>query len=75
MKTEDLVIGKEYWLDDSETEKGIYVGIRESTGGIYFEKTGKTSFARYSGNEQNFNGHIGFSYLFNGVHEIKTNHE
>jgi len=71
MKTEDLVIGKEYWLDDAQTEKGTYVGVRESTGGIYFKPSGETSFLKYSGNEQGFKGYVGFSLLFNGVNEIK----
>jgi len=75
MKTEDLVIGKDYWLDDTQTEKETYVGVRKSTGGIYFKPSGKTAFLAYSGNEQGFKGCVGFSFLFNGINEIKTNHE
>lgn len=67
MKKEDLVIGKEYWLDDRKNEKAIYIGYREKSNGIYFKPVGETTYLLSSVEEPEFKGMIGFMNGFNGI--------
>ena len=46
MRREDLVIGKEYFLDDSKKETGIYIGKKEKKIGIFFMPTSETSYLK-----------------------------
>lgn len=46
MKIEDLVIGKEYYLDHSKTDKGIYIGRKSERIGIFFEPTTETQYLK-----------------------------
>jgi len=70
MKAEDLVIGKEYWFDSSKKDKGIYIGIRKFTGGIYFEPIGETSYFKSISNDD-FKGKIGFINGSNGLNPVE----
>lgn len=44
MKIEDLVIGKEYYLDFTKTCKGIYVGRKPERMGVFFNPTNKNDY-------------------------------
>jgi len=46
MKIENLVIGKEYYLDNSKIETGIYIGKKEKRMGIFFMPTCETSYLK-----------------------------
>jgi len=44
MKIEDLVIGKEYYLDFTKTCKGIYIGKKPGRIGIFFDPINKNYY-------------------------------
>lgn len=44
MKIEDLVIGKEYYLDFTKTCKGIYIGRKSERIGVFFNPTNKNDY-------------------------------
>ena len=51
VKEKDLVIGDEYWIDGTKTEKGIFVGIFPSEDddddiSCYFHVDGYTNYLR-----------------------------
>lgn len=70
MKKEDLVVGKEYWFDANKKDKGVCIGFRKSTGGIYFEPIGKTFYFKSISNDD-FKGKIGFLNGFNGINPVE----
>jgi len=43
MRVEDLVIGKEYYLDSSKIDKGIFRG-KNKEGSVFYEPTTKTGY-------------------------------
>lgn len=70
MKDTELIIGKEYWFDCNKKDKGVYIGVRKFTGGIYFKPIGKTSYSK-STSDDDFKGKIGFINGFNGINAVE----
>jgi len=61
MRVEDLVIGKEYYLDSSKIDKGIFRG-KNKEGSVFYEPTTKTGYIIETNNKNGFIGCVGFSY-------------
>lgn len=60
MKDTELIIGKEYWFNNTKKEKGVYVGENLETHGIYFKPSGLTLFLKYEGLQEKFKDCVGF---------------
>jgi hypothetical protein len=60
MKVEDLVIGKEYYLDSVKDEKGTYKG-KSDLGSVFFDPTTDVKYYLEETNDLNgFKGCVGF---------------
>jgi len=59
MRVEELVIGKEYYLDGLMREKGIFRGFNELKN-PFFEPTNKTTYYVETDNKNGFPGCVGF---------------
>lgn len=59
MEAKDLIIGKEYYFDGTKTEKGVYIGFRKKSNGIYFNPIGKTTYLLSSVEDPEFKKMVG----------------
>lgn len=59
MRVEDLVIGKEYYIDSLMEEKGIFRGFDELKN-PFFEPTNKTTYYVETDDKNGFPGCVGF---------------
>lgn len=63
MKTEDLIIGEEYYFDNRKESKGIYKGKRKEINGltsVFFEPTSDHDYLEERGSLGKFSGCVGF---------------